>query len=1463
MEDLRVHEIFCRLIKVDVASHSPQMDPIRPELVKSLSGIQPQATTVPFYSTVAQNVCEGELLNAEYWGRNLRQPVRFSETVQRLLEDEHVIFIEMSPHPILLSSIEEIHREIGKPAYGFASTRRDQPELVTMLNELGSLYTLGYKIDWNKLYPEGGEIVSLPSYPWQRERYWFETTAPTKQTRPGAHPLLGQYIRAATGEHIWETIINTKLMPYLKDHQVRGAAVFPAAGYIEMTLAGASEVYGAKPYVLNEISFKEAFFLSDEKEQVIQLVMTADTSDVAEFQVYSRTAKNDSSESWTLHASGKVAVIQEPPSHEDISLKSLLSRAQTEITAEEFYRSAFQRGLEYGATFQAIMHLAKQQDGILSKIKLSDTLVSNSAKYRLHPVLLDACFQTLVSTLPASNQDTYLPVSLGNIQVYAKPIFGNELWCYAIPKIVGDQTTGKFYLFNIDGQMVMSANELCLQRIESKQEVQSFLYEIQWHESPIPYHEQGEANHWLIFADGQGVGKALAERLQEDSQSCTLVFKGKAYRSITANHYELNPLEPAHFQQLLKDVAPVQGIVHFWSLDGESGPSTSDPTLLSVLSMTQAIGYLNTAEAPRLWLITRGTQTVHAKLEPVSVSQSPVWGMGAVIANELPNLHCTRVDLSPVKLDNEMELLTYALQAQDEEDQVALRNRQRYVARLKRVQPSAANEAQSFVKQKIEGNQSFQVQVTTPGILDGLALKPVLRKPPKAGEVEIAIKATGLNFMNVMSAMGICPGYVNGVGPLGIECSGLISNVGEGVTDFQLGDEVTGIAFHSLASHANTDARLIVKKPTFMSFEEAACIPIAYLTAYYALYELGRMQAGERVLIHSATGGVGLAAIQLAKRTGAEIFATAGSDEKRDALRRMGITHIMNSRSMSFADDIMKITHGEGVDLVLNSLAGNAIARGLEVLKPYGRFLEIGKRDIYGNSKVGLLPFQKNLSYFAIDLDKMSRERPDRVSKMLREVFGLIEAREIAPLPIQTFPVSKASDGFRWMAQAKHIGKIAITSEDPEASFELPVGAIPIRGDGTYLITGGLGALGLTFAHWLAQQGARHLVLLGRSKPSETAQKIIAELQAADVEVAAAQVDVTDLGQLSALFARLKETMPPLRGVIHAAGLLEDGTILQMDWERFMRAYAPKALGAWNLHTLTEHESLDFFVLFSSVAAILGTPGQVNYAAGNAFLDALARHRHAQNIPALSINWGPWSEIGLASTQANRGARLTLQGLKSFSPTQGLDAMALVMSQDRPQISVMRLDAKTWCAAQPAAIHSSLFKELLSQTATKTDEQKLHRKNFRAELLDVEAGRQRRMFLEARLRDHVVQVLHLPASRVPSDKSLKTLGMDSLMSIELRNQLEDALALPLPASLIWNYPTISAMASFLAEKMEIPLDGQSQVSPENEMQVDAQYASNQLDDLNKAELEALLAEELSVIDETLKGSGIDTETGTR
>jgi NADPH:quinone reductase-like Zn-dependent oxidoreductase len=448
---------------------------------------------------------------------------------------------------------------------------------------------------------------------------------------------------------------------------------------------------------------------------------------------------------------------------------------------------------------------------------------------------------------------------------------------------------------------------------------------------------------------------------------------------------------------------------------------------------------------------------------------------------------------------------------------------------------------------------------------------------------------------------------------LGHECAGTVIAVGDGVSNLAIGDDVIAIARDSLGTFAVAEAALTIRMPKGLSFAKGATLPIAYATAIYALQHLAKLKAGDRVLIHAAAGGVGLAAVRLCLSLGAEVFATAGSPAKHDFLHMLGVQHIYDSRSLDFAVQILADTNGAGVDVVLNSLTGDAIACSFDALAPGGRFLEIGKRGVWDAGQVAALG--KDIDYHVIYLGEVTERDPHLVAGILREVVDAVEAGVLSPLPLRSFTLADATNAFRYMAQARHIGKVVLTPEVESTPAS-------IQPDGTYLITGGLGGIGLTVARWLVEQGARHIVLVGRHAPSASAVQAIQAMRALGTQVTVEQADVARADEIAAVLAHIDRSMPALRGVFHAAGVLDDGLLAQQSWERFERVLGPKVNGAWNLHVLTQDKPLDLFVLFSAGAALIGPLGQGSYAAANAFLDGLAYLRASLGLPAISINWG-------------------------------------------------------------------------------------------------------------------------------------------------------------------------------------------------------------------------------------------------
>lgn len=884
----------------------------------------------------------------------------------------------------------------------------------------------------------------------------------------------------------------------------------------------------------------------------------------------------------------------------------------------------------------------------------------------------------------------------------------------------------------------------------------------------------------------------------------TLVFAGAAFAQSGEERYEIHPSRAEDMTRLLQEVlapgrGPCRGIVHLWNLDAPPADAlgmadleaAQEAGLFSVLYLVQAWEKISSAAETPFVLVTRGAQSVGDKPMSLAVAQSPAIGLGRVIANECSRLRGKTVDLDHADQSAGIAALFDELMMQDEEDETALRGGVRYVHRLV---PSTGERAVP-----VAPDGPYRLAISPPGSLDDLRPRRRRRQPPGPGQIEIEVVAAGLNFSDVMKALGIYPGLGDGPLPLGAECSGRIRAIGpppqpspprgEGEGGgLRIGDEVLAVAPFAFGSHVLTRAELAVRKPPQWTFEEAATLPIAFLTAAYALEHLGHLSAGERVLIHSATGGVGLAAVQLARRAGAEIFATAGTPEKREYLRSLGIENVMDSRSLAFADEVMERTNGRGVDVVLNSLAGEALVRSLETLADYGRFLEIGKRDVYSNSRLGLRPFRKNLSLHAIDLDRVIRERPALLGRLLRQIVSDVEEGRLVPLPHRVYPIADAVSAFRFMQQSKHIGKIVLSLREQPAALAPAEGPIAFRADATYLIAGGLGGFGLAVARWMVERGARHLALLGRRGiHSDGARKAVADLEQRGAQVVVHPADVTQENDLAAVLARIARDGPPLRGVVQAAMVLEDALLLNLDRPRMQRVLAPKVQGTWNLHRQTLDCPLDFFVMFSSLTSVFGHAGQGNYAAANLFLDALAWHRRAHGLPALTINWGYLGEVGYLAERPQLGQWLERRGVRSFTVRQALTLLERALQRQAIQVSVMRVDWSRWRGLGVAGRVSPRFAHLLRQESAACESAQTPAKPQAAPL-------------DALIRNKVARVLGTTPDRVDDEKPLLNLGIDSLMAVELRNWIEQELRVNVPIMELMRSPSLARLTDLLLEQ---------------------------------------------------------------
>ena len=762
--------------------------------------------------------------------------------------------------------------------------------------------------------------------------------------------------------------------------------------------------------------------------------------------------------------------------------------------------------------------------------------------------------------------------------------------------------------------------------------------------------------------------------------------------------------------------------------------------------------------------------SVLSHLEAIDPLEAIISGLAATIPTEPPYLRCIRIDLAG-HVETPSALLVDEFLTSSNEGCVAYRNGLRYVQRIERFEP----------REETPARLAYSASTG----LAGLKYEPRERLEPGPMELEIKVYAAALNFHDVLAAMGVLPGD----DPLGIECSGVVTRIGSGVSDYKVGDEVIAITSATFADYTLAQQSLTVSKSAGLSFAAAASLPIAYLTADHCLNGIARLRAGQTILIHAATGGVGLAAIHLCKRAGVRIFATAGSEHKRRYLRSLGIEHIMDSRTLHFRDEILIHTNGRGVDAVLNSLAGDFTDAGLAITAPSGYFLDIGATDIRHAEEVATL--YPGVTYHSIDLALGLREQPERVSNRLSTILADVESGQLPVLPTETFSFTHTIDAFQHMAAAKHIGKVVLVAD---ASYRNGGNEL-IRSDHTYIVTGGFRGLGFEVVKWLHRKGASRIVTVARHPPTPEVAQLLARLEENGTQIHAILGDVSD----AAVVANAIETAgPKLCGIIHCAGVLEGAPLERQTWEHFDRVLKPKAEGAWLLHSLTKTIKLDFFVLFSSWASIAGAPGAANYCAANSFLDALALHRRSIGLPATGINWGAWAEIGMAADNTK-----SVHGFKPLATETGIRALELALTHsseaqlaiadvDWPQAfsflagggipsvyAGLRLSPQTPASAIPATVHDIKETSLLQS-------------------LESLPQQDRRRLLSEAITDMVSKVLSLPASqKINFDQPLDELGLDSILAVELKTEISRRTEIPLPAGLLFDYPTLASLTGHI------------------------------------------------------------------
>lgn len=1367
--------VLAREVAVDVASHSPQVDPILGELAEVLADLAPTTGTVPFYGTAMDDPRGRPSFDADYWVGNLRRPVRFSSAVTAALDDGHRVFLELSPHPLLTRAVEQCARSASLPAAAIASMRRAQETPYGLQNCFVEVHAAGGGVDFAALYP-GGELVDAPLPTWTRQHLMVRTG----QSRPAhtvrIHPLLGVHIRLDEDEerHAWQSDVGTAVLPWLTDHRVRDVAAYPGAAHCESSLSAAAEAFGPGAEV-HGLKFERMLLLSGHTE----VTTSAAVESPGQGHWEAATTENDERARLASATLRAAPADRTEPAPLDIDL--LIEEHTERLSGDELRSTLTERGIQYGPAFQGAIaaHQRATADGgqtVLAEVALPSQLRSAKDGFSVHPALLDACFQC-VAALPAVSGEgeggLLLPLEVQRMQLWSAT--GSAGYCYVQlrssdgNRVIADlQLTDKYgaVLLTVDG-LVMGTH--AGDEENADQLLKERLLTIGWQQQEFPEPSaKPNAGPWLILASPESAlaPDELAEALRAHGGQC-----------------EIRPWPISGTKPDLSD-ATWHGVVLL--CPQPSGPAGVEAAargrdlVESVIEVAQELAGSD-GPPPRLYAITQSAQRV-VPGDLVNLEHAGIRGLLRVIGAEFPELRVTQVDVGP-EYGSATKSLAAELTSDTAEDETAWRAGGWYTARLQHAPLSADERHLAIVGGQDDG---VRMAVRRPGDLDTLELTVVPRRAPGADQIEIEIGAASVNFHDVLFAHGNYSAFEGVTPALGVDCAGTVVRVGEAVTEFRAGDRVmTGAATEGAwGSHATIDSMLAASLPDGMSVETGAAVPAVYATVWYGLMDLARLHSGERVLIHSATGGTGQAAIAVARYVGAEIYATAGSEARREWLRAQGIEHVYDSRSLEFADRIREDTGGAGVDVVLNSLTGAAQRVSLDLLSFGGRFVEIGKRDIYRDGKLGLAPFRRNLAFYSVDLELMAVADPGRLGRLLREVSDRMGRGELAPPMTAVFPLADAATAIRQMAAAQHMGKLVLTTTlKPGTSAVLLPDRFPVfRNDGAYIITGGLGGLGLRLAGHLAAAGCGRIVLNSRSAPDESAAREIQALRDAGTEVHVERGDIAAPETADRLAAAARATGLPLCGVLHAAAVVEDATVPSITRELLDRDWAPKAYGAWYLHQATAGDDLDWFCSFSSAAALLGSPGQGAYAAANSWLDGFAAWRHAKGLPATTIAWGAWGEIGKGAVLAEAGDTAMI------TPEEGIHAFEALLRHTRVYTGYLPLSRAPWLTA---LAKRSPFAEAFQDDRNDQTQSSELRLEFEALPSEERIGWLRRFVAG--------EASAIVRGTVDPSRPFNDYGLDSLGNLELRTRIETNLGIRIAPKAVAENNSAQALAQHLAD----------------------------------------------------------------
>ncbi|WFE23122.1 SDR family NAD(P)-dependent oxidoreductase [Solwaraspora sp. WMMD937] len=1359
VEELTAEEVHARAIPgVDTAGHSAQVDVLKDHLMAVLAPVSPRSSQIPFFSTVTGGLLDTAQLDADYWYRNMRDPVEFEQATRAMLAEGHRAFLEPSPHPMLAVSVQGTAADVDATVAALGTLRRGKGGARGFGVALGLAHAHGVEIDAAVLFGTDSRRVDLPTYPFQRERYWYQAPAVAGNLASVGlsgtdHPLLGGAVELPDqGGQVYSARLGPRSHPWLTEHTLLGTAILPGAAYAELAL-WAGRRNGAER--IEELTLDAPLVLADDGAVQVRLVVgQADADGRRQLTVHSRVDGAEPDTAWTRHAQGTLGPAD--PADDGTPEPTWPSADAEPVDVADMYDRFADRGYQYGPLFRGVRAAWRAGDTVYAEVALP-TPQAGQPRFGIHPALLDAAFQvmSLGAFFPEDGQ-LRMPFALRGVSSSGGA--ADQLRVTVSP--AGDDAV-RIICADEQDRTVVAVDSLLVRPVPvaaltsgASGTGDGVLYQVTWAARPaltaVP------VQRWAVVGgDDHGLTGGLAragtvcDPYPDLAALVAAVAEGAAVPDVVAV-----PVAAG---------APV-------------GPDAVRAVVLRALELTRSwLAVDGRLGAATLAFVTTGAVSVGYGPEQVNPVPAAVWGLVRSAQSEEPDrfvLVDVDVDADPAAA----QALPAALCTG--EPQVAVRAGTAYVPRLTR--PRSRPDGPLTPPTDV----AWRLAAGGRGTLDGLALVPApdAEAPLPAGHVRVAVRAAGVNFRDTLIALGLYPG--NPV--LGAEGAGVITEVAPDVTGIAPGDRVLGMWTGGFGPVAVADARMVAPVPAGWSFAEAASVPAVFLTAYYVLTRLAGIRPGQSLLVHAGAGGVGMATLQLARQLGVEVYATA-SRGKWEVLRDLGLddAHIADSRSLDFADQVLAATGGRGVDVVLNSLAGEFVDASLRLLPRGGHFLELGKADIRDPERIAT--GHPGVDYRAFDLVQAG---PELVGQLLGELMALFDAGVLRPLPLTVRDVRRSRDAFRLISQARHVGKVVLT---------MPPAFDPY---GTVLITGGTGALGSAVArHLVARHGVRHLVLASRGGPAgEGASALVEELATAGASAVVVTCDVADREALR----RLLDGIPaayPLTAVVHTAGALDDATMTALTPGQVDAVLRPKADAVINLHELTRDRDLSAFVLFSSAAALFGSPGQGNYAAANGFVDAFAQYRRAQGLPAVSLAWGLWADSSRMAghlDQEGMRRRMARGGVLPLNVDQGLALFDAAQRVDEALQVPIRLTVGALRAAGPVpAFLTDLVPSAATGSATGAVARGDGERTLADRLAGLTADEQRDVVLES-VRGHAAAVLgHTDPQAVDADRAFREIGFDSLTAVELRNRLATASGLRLPATLVFDHPTPDALAAHL------------------------------------------------------------------